>query len=152
MNYPDYDTLREQYEAGNISAVDFVIQQSPEITEDYNQFCHDEGLDPDSDNAAKAFMDFREELFEESIKKTIGDTSVSILILLLIGVMSSTWMISVVVPTLIYYGVQVITPSLFLPCACLISALVSLMTGTSWTTIATIGIALLGIGNALMQT
>ena len=88
-------------------------------------------------------------LFEESIKKTIGDTSVSILILLLIGVMSSTWMISGVVPTLIYYGVQIITPSLFLPCACLISALVSLMTGTSWTTIATIGIALLGIGNAL---
>ena len=38
MNYPDYDTLREQYEAGNISAVDFVIQQSPEITEDYNHF------------------------------------------------------------------------------------------------------------------
>ena len=67
MNYPDYDTLREQYEAGNISAVDFVIQQSPEINEDYNQFCRDEGLDPDSDSAAKAFMDFREELFEESI-------------------------------------------------------------------------------------
>lgn len=91
----------------------------------------------------------RWQLFEEHIKKTIGDTSVSILILLLIGVMSSTWMISGVVPTLIYYGVQIITPSLFLPCACFISALVSLMTGTSWTTIATIGIALLGIGNAL---
>lgn len=89
------------------------------------------------------------QVFEDSIKKTIGDTSVSILILLLIGVMSSTWMISGVVPTLIYYGVQIITPSLFLPCACIISALVSLMTGTSWTTIATIGIALLGIGNAL---
>ena len=91
----------------------------------------------------------RWQLFEERIKQTIGDTSVSILILLLIGVMSSTWMISSVVPTLIYYGVQLITPSLFLPCACLISSLVSLMTGTSWTTIATIGIALLGIGNAL---
>lgn len=89
------------------------------------------------------------QVFEDSIKTTIGDTSVSILILLLIGVMSSTWMISGVVPTLIYYGVQIITPSLFLPCACIISALVSLMTGTSWTTIATIGIALLGIGNAL---
>lgn len=89
------------------------------------------------------------QVFEDSIKKTIGDTSVSILILLLIGVMSSTWMISGVVPTLIYYGVQILTPSLFLPCACIISALVSLMTGTSWTTIATIGIALLGIGNAL---
>ena len=47
--------------------MDFVIQQSPEIAEDYNQFCRDEGLDPDSYSAAKAFMDFREELFEESI-------------------------------------------------------------------------------------
>lgn len=89
------------------------------------------------------------ENFEESIKKTIGDSSVSIIILLLIGMMSSTWMISGVVPTLIYYGVQFMSPTFFLPCACIISALISVMTGTSWTTIATIGIALLGIGNAL---
>lgn len=89
------------------------------------------------------------EVFEQSIKATIGDSTVSILILLLIGVMSSTWMISGVVPTLIYYGVQMMSPSIFLPCACIISALISLMTGTSWTTIATIGVALLGIGNAL---
>ncbi len=88
-------------------------------------------------------------VFEESIKATIGDSTVSIMILLLIGVMSSSWMISGVVPTLIYYGVQLMAPSVFLPCACIISALISLMTGTSWTTIATIGIALLGIGNAL---
>lgn len=88
-------------------------------------------------------------VFEESIKSTIGDSTVSIMILLLIGVMSSSWMISGVVPTLIYYGIQFMAPSLFLPCACIISALISLMTGTSWTTIATIGIALLGIGNAL---
>ncbi len=87
--------------------------------------------------------------FEMMIMSTIGDSSVSIVILLLIGMMSSTWMISGVVPTLIYYGVQFMSPSLFLPCACIISALISLMTGTSWTTIATIGIALLGIGNAL---
>ena len=63
--------------------------------------------------------------------------------------MSSTWMISGVVPTLIYYGVQFMAPSVFLPCACIISSLISVMTGTSWTTIATIGIALMGIGNAL---
>jgi len=67
MTYPDYDTLREQYDAGNISAVDFVIQQSDEMTDDYNRFCKDEGLDPNSDETAKAFMDFREDLFEESI-------------------------------------------------------------------------------------
>jgi len=87
--------------------------------------------------------------FENAIKKTVGEASVSIVILLLIGMMSSTWMISGVVPTLIYYGVQFMTPTFFLPCACIIAALISVVTGTSWTTIATIGIALLGIGNAL---
>ena len=89
------------------------------------------------------------ETFEEGIKKTVGDAAISILILLMIGVMSSTWMVSGVVPTFIYYGVQFMSPTFFLPCACIISALISVMTGTSWTTIATIGIALLGIGNAL---
>ncbi len=89
------------------------------------------------------------EIFEEKIKQTVGEAGVSILILLLIGMMSATWMISGVVPTLIYYGVQVMSPALFLPCACIISSIISVMTGTSWTTIATIGIALMGIGDAL---
>ena len=88
-------------------------------------------------------------IFEEMIKKTVGDAGVSILILLLIGMMSATWMISGVVPTLIYYGVQIMSPTFFLPCACIISSIISIMTGTSWTTIATIGIALMGIGDAL---
>lgn len=66
--YPDYDVLREQYEAGNISAVDFVLQQSEEVAEDYKQFCKDESLDYNSQSAAMAFMEFREELFEESIE------------------------------------------------------------------------------------
>ena len=87
--------------------------------------------------------------FEMSIQATVGDAAVSVLILLMIGMMSSTWMISGVVPTLIYYGVQIMSPAVFLPCACIISSLISVMTGTSWTTIATIGIALLGIGEAL---
>ena len=87
--------------------------------------------------------------FEVAIQKTIGEAAISILILLMIGVMSSTWMISGVVPTLIYYGVQFMSPMFFLPYACIISSLISVMTGTSWTTVATIGIALLGIGNAL---
>lgn len=67
MNYPDYDTLREEYETGNITAVDFVLQQSDEVTEDYYQFCKDEGLDSSATTSAQAFMDFREELFEECI-------------------------------------------------------------------------------------
>ena len=86
---------------------------------------------------------------ETGIIKTIGDTSVSIIILLLIGMISGTWMISGVVPTLIYYGIQIISPQFFLVSACIICAVVSVMTGSSWTTIATIGIALLGIGKAL---
>ena len=86
---------------------------------------------------------------ETGIVKTIGDTSVSIIILLLIGMISGTWMISGVVPTLIYYGIQIISPQFFLVSACIICAVVSVMTGSSWTTIATIGIALLGIGKAL---
>lgn len=87
--------------------------------------------------------------FSSVINVTIGESATSIFILLLIGVMSSTWMISGIVPTLIYYGVQIMSPTFFLPCACIISAIISVMTGTSWTTIATIGIALMGIGDAL---
>ena len=88
-------------------------------------------------------------VFEERIKVTVGDAGVSILLLLLIGMMSATWMVSGIVPTLIYYGVQIMSPMFFLPCACIISAIISVMTGTSWTTIATIGVALMGIGTAL---
>ena len=87
--------------------------------------------------------------FEKLIKQTVGDAAVSILILLLIGMMSSAWMISGVVPTLIYYGIQWMSPLFFLPCACVIASVISLVTGPSWTTIATIGIALMGIGDAL---
>ena len=87
--------------------------------------------------------------FEQAICDTVAKASVSIILLLLIGMMSATWTISGVVPTLIYYGVQIMTPMFFLPCACIISAIISVMTGTSWTTIATIGVALMGIGTAL---
>ncbi len=77
--------------------------------------------------------------------KTIGP---AVIILFLIGAISGSWMMSGVVPTMIYYGMKVITPSLFLFMACLICALVSLVTGSSWTTVATVGIALIGIGTA----
>ncbi len=89
------------------------------------------------------------EEMEASIKKTIGDSSVSIMILLLIGVIGGSWMICGVVPTMVYYGIQIMSPKFFLLCTCIICAIVSLMTGSSWTTVATIGVALLGIGNAL---
>lgn len=87
--------------------------------------------------------------FEEQMKRTIGEVSVTLLILLCVGMLAGSWMISGVVPTLIYYGVQVMSPQFFLVCTCVICALVSLLSGSSWTTIATIGVALLGIGHVL---
>ena len=88
-------------------------------------------------------------VFEKQMTRTLGDVSVTLLILLTVGMLAGSWMISGVVPTLIYYGVQLLSPSLFLASACVICALVSLLSGSSWTTIATIGVALLGIGQAL---
>lgn len=86
--------------------------------------------------------------FEKAITKNVASVSSALIILLLIGALSGAWMVSGVVPTLIYYGTQAIHPDVFLASTCIISALVSLMTGSSWTTIATIGIALMGIGRA----
>ncbi len=86
--------------------------------------------------------------FEYEINRHIGDLGQAILILLLIGAVAGSWMISGVVPTMIYYGMQIISPQWFLVSTCVICAIVSVMTGSSWTTVATIGIALLGIGKA----
>ncbi|MCR5158788.1 MAG: sodium:proton antiporter [Prevotella sp.] len=88
-------------------------------------------------------------VFEKQIKKTIGEVSITLLILLCVGMLAGSWMISGIVPTLIYYGVQMMSPQFFLVSACVICALVSLLSGSSWTTVATIGVALLGIGHAL---
>ena len=73
----------------------------------------------------------------------------SIMILLTIGMLSGAWMISGVVPTMICYGIELLSPRLFLLCTCIICSLVSVLTGSSWTTVATIGVALMGIGGAL---
>ena len=86
--------------------------------------------------------------FEKAITNNIAGVSSALIILLIIGALSAVWMVSGVVPTLIYYGVQIIHPRFFLLCTCIICAVVSVMTGSSWTTIATIGIALMGIGKA----
>ena len=86
--------------------------------------------------------------FEEAIRAHVGDVATAILILFLIGAISGTWTMSGVVPSFIYYGIKIIHPKVFLFTACLLCALVSLMTGSSWTTIATVGVALLGIGRA----
>ena len=86
--------------------------------------------------------------FEKAITKNVASVASALIILLLIGALSGAWMLSGVVPTLIYYGLQIIHPDVFLASSCIICAIVSVMTGSSWTTIATIGIALMGIGRA----
>ena len=86
--------------------------------------------------------------FEKAIINNINGVATALIILLIIGALSGAWMISGLVPTLIYYGIQIIHPSFFLVSTCLICCIVSVMTGSSWTTIATIGIALMGIGEA----
>ena len=84
-----------------------------------------------------------------SIVKSIGSAMPSILILFLIGSLAGTWMISGVVPMLIYYGLKILNPTIFLFASVVICSIVSLATGSSWSTVATIGIALLGIGTTL---
>ena len=86
--------------------------------------------------------------FEEAILDNITSVGTSIVILLLIGAVAGSWMVSGVVPTMIYYGMKVIFPEIFLFASCAISAVIAVMTGSSWTTIATIGVALVGIGTA----
>ena len=86
--------------------------------------------------------------YELAITNNVAGVTTAIIILLIIGALSGIWMISGVVPTLIYYGMQIIHPSFFLTSTCIICVLISVMTGSSWTTIATIGIALMGIGKA----
>jgi NhaC family Na+:H+ antiporter len=83
------------------------------------------------------------------VVKGIGTAMPAILILFLIGSLAGTWMVSGVVPMLIYYGLEILHPKIFLFAAVVICALVSVSTGSSWSTVATIGVALLGIGKAL---
>ncbi|TDB65925.1 Na+/H+ antiporter NhaC [Arundinibacter roseus] len=83
------------------------------------------------------------------ISRNIESTSEAIIILLLVGSLAGTWLVSGVVPAMVYYGIQILHPSFFLPACVVICAIVSVATGSSWTTSATIGIALMGIGNAL---
>ena len=86
---------------------------------------------------------------EDAIIANMRSATPAIIILLLIGAIAGTWMASGIIPTLIYYGLKILHPSIFLPASCIICAVISLLTGSSWTTIATIGVALMGVGRAL---
>ncbi len=73
----------------------------------------------------------------------------AILILLMVGAFSGSWMTSGIIPTMIYYGLEILRPEYFLPATVIITSIISLATGSSWTTVATIGVALIGVGHAL---
>ena len=85
----------------------------------------------------------------DKVSDNLKSVTGAILILLFVGALAGTWLISGVIPAMIYYGLQILHPSIFLPACVIICALISLATGSSWTTSATVGIALIGIGKAL---
>jgi NhaC family Na+:H+ antiporter len=86
---------------------------------------------------------------EDGIISTISSTMQAILILAIIGMIIGTWILGGIVPTLIYYGLQILSPGLFLVASCLLCCVVSLATGSSWTTAGTVGIALMGVAAGL---
>jgi Na+:H+ antiporter, NhaC family len=94
-------------------------------------------------------LGFRWNELLKGIVRSIGSAMSAILILLLIGSLAGTWLLGGIVPAMIYYGLQILNPTIFLLAACVVSAIVSLATGSSWSTVATLGVALLGIGRTL---
>ena len=85
----------------------------------------------------------------EKIAENLQSVTGALLILLFVGALAGTWLISGIIPAMIYYGLQILHPSIFLPACIVICAIISLATGSSWTTSATVGIALIGIGKIL---
>ena len=103
--------------------------------------------------AVAAIVGFRNKVSYEQMLDEVGNnfksTTGAILILLFVGALAGTWLISGIIPTLIYGGLKILSPSIFLPATVIICAIISIATGSSWTTSATVGIALIGIGGAI---
>ena len=103
--------------------------------------------------AVAAIVGFRNKIsyskMIEEISENIKSTAGAILILLMVGALSGTWLLSGIIPTMIYYGLQILHPSIFLPACVIICSIISIATGSSWTTSATVGIALIGIGSTM---
>jgi len=85
----------------------------------------------------------------EEVANNIKSTTEAILILLFVGALAGTWLISGVIPSMIFYGLKILNPTIFLPATVVICSIISIATGSSWTTSATVGIALIGIGQAI---
>jgi len=88
-------------------------------------------------------------LMIQEILENLKSVLIPICILILVGALAGTWLVSGIIPAMVYYGLQVLNPSIFLPASVIIAAIISIATGSSWTTSATVGIALVGIGSAL---
>ena len=103
--------------------------------------------------AVAALVGFKQKIpFKHMLNKVaenLQSVTGALLILLFVGALAGTWLISGVIPAMIYYGLQILHPSIFLPACIIICAIISLATGSSWTTSATVGIALIGIGKVL---
>ena len=103
--------------------------------------------------AVAAIVGFKWKISYEVMLKKVAENLQSVtgalLILLFVGALAGTWLVSGIIPAMIYYGLQILHPSIFLPACIIICAIISLSTGSSWTTSATVGIALIGIGKVL---
>lgn len=103
--------------------------------------------------AVAAIVGFKLKISYEVMLKKVAENLQSVtgalLILLFVGALAGTWLVSGIIPAMIYYGLQILHPSIFLPACIIICAIISLATGSSWTTSATVGIALIGIGKVL---
>ncbi len=103
--------------------------------------------------AVAAMVGFRNKVSYESMIEEVGNnfksTAGALLILLMVGALAAAWLISGIIPSMVYYGLQILNPTIFFPATVIICAIISIATGSSWTTSATVGIALVGIGTAL---
>ncbi len=103
--------------------------------------------------AIAAIVGYRNKVSIDSMFDTVAEnlksTTTAILILLMVGALAGTWMVSGIIPTMIYYGMQILNPTIFLASCVIICCVISIATGSSWTTSATVGIALIGIASAL---
>ncbi len=98
---------------------------------------------------AMFMLDAKWSEIEEGIVETIKMSMGAIIILMIIGMVIGTWILSGVVPTMIYFGLKILSPKIFLLATLVMCSVVSLSTGSSWTTAGTVGIALMGVGMGL---
>ncbi|MEM9992013.1 MAG: sodium:proton antiporter, partial [Bacteroidota bacterium] len=103
--------------------------------------------------AVAAIVGFKNGVSYKAMISEVGNnfksTAGAILILLMVGSLSASWLISGIIPSMVYYGLKILNPTIFLPATVIICAIISIATGSSWTTSATVGIALVGIGQAI---